>query len=166
MNVHTFFLLVCIVGVSVSSCGLKARNEAVARKESSSALTQSPNFTQNQETTAQSQNPPVSEQDPCKGAVTQQDLNDCSEKDYRKWDDELNKVYDHIMASLEERNQFKLREVQKKWIEYRDANCEAEREYHGGSMALMIQAFCLRDNTKDRIKELERIYSAKEKEGN
>ena len=166
MKVRTLFLLICIVGVSVSSCGLQTRNQATARKEGLSAPTQSQDFTQSQATVAQSQDLPAGEQAPCKGAITQQDLNDCSEKDYRKWDGELNQVYDRIMASLEEKNQLKLKEAQKKWIKYRDANCQAEREYHGGSMAPMIQAYCLRDNTKDRIKELERIYEAKERGGN
>lgn len=119
---------------------------------------QSPTYNQAQVNRNPSANVVDEYQGPCKDAVTQLELNECAAKEFRKADAELNKVYNHILSSLNQKNQSNLREAQRAWVVYRDANCSAEADYHGGSMAPMIYSFCLKENTTDRIKELRRIY--------
>src|SRR5205085_2517535 len=97
-----------------------------------------------------------------KNALTQYDLNQCAGEDYKRWDDRLNQTYNRIISKLDGENLNLLVKAQRAWVKYRDANCEAERQLQGGSIAPMTQAYCLRDNTKYRIGELERIYESDE----
>jgi uncharacterized protein YecT (DUF1311 family) len=53
----------------------------------------------------------------------------------------------------------RLKTAQRLWIQYRDANCEAEREmYSGGSAASMVRLACLEAMTRHRTEELRTMY--------
>ena len=105
---------------------------------------------------------PALAQDPCDGAVTQFDLNQCSEAAYRAADKELNGAY---AAALEAARQYDswpegraeatLRAAQRTWIAYRDAACEAEAAlWDGGSGQPMILSGCLGRLTAQRTDDL------------
>lgn len=53
----------------------------------------------------------------------------------------------------------KLRDAERAWIAYRDANCESEhRTYEGGTMGPNMSASCQIKLTRQRIEEINRIY--------
>ncbi len=63
-------------------------------------------------------------------------------------DRELNLVYNKIRKILSPVDQSKLQTAQRLWVQFRDANCAAERElYGGGSAAPMAHAACLAADT-------------------
>lgn len=97
-------------------------------------------------------------ENPCQNAVTQMELNDCATLEFKKVDIELNQLYKQLTATLETEDKLALDKVQRTWISYRDINCRAEYNYNDGSIAPMLYGVCLKENTKDRIKELRRIY--------
>jgi uncharacterized protein YecT (DUF1311 family) len=89
--------------------------------------------------------------DPCAGAVTQADLNECSHAAYLAADEDLNLAYEaaldaarQIDAWSEARAQDRLRVAQRAWVAYRDAACDAETaQEEGGSIHPLLYASCL-----------------------
>jgi uncharacterized protein YecT (DUF1311 family) len=81
---------------------------------------------------------------------------------FKKADKELNIVYQRITGKLNAVDRANLTTTQRAWLKYRDANCKAERQVHGGSIAPTVEAFCLQHLTEDRTEELIRIYETVE----
>ncbi len=102
------------------------------------------------------------EQGPCPNALTQLEINRCAGEQFKKADAKLNGVYKRITDKLSSTDRANLLEAQRAWLKYRDANCTADRLFHGGSLAPTIEAFCLQDVTETRTKELIRIYETGE----
>ena len=100
--------------------------------------------------------------DPCPRALTQRDIDRCAAEQFKKADTELNRVYNRISARISPSDRAALVEAQRAWLSYRDSNCKAERQLHGGSIAPTVEAFCLQDITEARSKELIRIYETPE----
>jgi uncharacterized protein YecT (DUF1311 family) len=74
-------------------------------------------------------------------------------------DRELNLVYNKIRKILSPTDQSKLQTAQRLWVQFRDANCAAERElYDGGSAAPMVYQACLGADTRQRTAELNVMY--------
>src|SRR5436190_24367526 len=120
----------------------------------------------------------LSAQDPqwnCANPQAQQEMNYCAGEDYRRADAELNTVYrtaiasaqaadreyDRIEASTggtrsnEPGEEASLREAQRAWVAFRDANCRLESfEARGGSMQPMLDAGCRATLTRARTAEL------------
>lgn len=73
-----------------------------------------------------------------------------------EWDARLNAAYREAMGSEDEPQKSALRDAQRKWITYRDANCAY---YAGGqgSIARIEAAVCEYALTRDRARELEMI---------
>jgi uncharacterized protein YecT (DUF1311 family) len=93
--------------------------------------------------------------DPCPGAQSQAEMNQCAGKAYKAADAELNQVYQKLVAMLDEEEKVQLKTVETAWLKYRDANCEfVADQYKGGSIRPMIHAFCLADMTKNRTTEI------------
>jgi len=93
--------------------------------------------------------------DPCPGATSQAEMNNCAGKAFKAADANLNRVYDQLMTKLEPAGRAKLKEAELAWIKYRDATCDYEgSRYEGGTMRPMIEAFCLERVTKARAAEL------------
>lgn len=105
----------------------------------------------------------VQRQAPCPNALTQREIDRCATEQFRRADHELNQVYKRILSRLYSGDRSNLIQTQRAWLKYRDSNCKAERQFHGGSLALTIEAFCLRDITDARTKELVRIYQTEER---
>lgn len=100
--------------------------------------------------------------DPCPNALTQPEIDRCAMEQFKKADQDLNLVYQRITSNLKAIDRANLTTTQRAWLKYRDANCKAERQFHGGSLAPTVEAFCLQHLTEDRTRELIRIYETVE----
>ena len=77
-------------------------------------------------------------------------------------DAELNAVYKLVRGNLDGANGQRLVAAQRLWIQYRDANCAAERDlYEGGTAAFPAYLACLEAMTRARTKELAVTYAVK-----
>lgn len=88
----------------------------------------------------------------CDGSTI--DILDCVDGLRNKWDGRLNAAYGQIMNAQTAEQQTALRDAQRKWIAYRDANCAF---YAGGegSISRIEAAVCQYALTRDRARELE-----------
>lgn len=85
------------------------------------------------------------------------DITDCFAEAHARWDAELNDAYGAAMAGLSKGRQEALREAQRLWIDFRDANCLFYGHPDGGTMVAIEVADCLTRLTRDRARELREI---------
>jgi uncharacterized protein YecT (DUF1311 family) len=100
----------------------------------------------------------------CSNAQTQADMNQCAGRNYKAADRILNLVYQQVLAKAREsdRNgsggdysyETALRNAQRAWIAYRDADCAPPPRELAGTISAMEQADCLTQKTIQRTKEL------------
>ncbi|MGF6394754.1 lysozyme inhibitor LprI family protein [Pseudomonas plecoglossicida] len=83
----------------------------------------------------------------------------CIQAETKLQDARLNRVYKQLLARLDSGQQKSLREVQRQWIGYRDANCRFHVQASGGTMAQLEGGMCVLDMTRERAAELERVLS-------
>lgn len=78
----------------------------------------------------------------------------CLQADAGRWDQRLNAAYAALQERIAPQQRQPLRDAQRLWVRYRDANCGfyGARE---GSMRQIEAAQCLRDMTRARTRELE-----------
>lgn len=86
-------------------------------------------------------------------------MGECLKAETQVQDQRLNAVYKRLMGKLAADQQKSLRDVQRKWLAYRDGNCQFHRQASGGTMAQLEGGTCLMDMTRDRAAELERVLS-------
>ncbi|MCJ2140428.1 lysozyme inhibitor LprI family protein [Methylobacterium sp. E-066] len=106
----------------------------------------------------------------CKNAVTTPDLNECADRDFKAADRRLNEAYRQALGRIdtaglppEGQRAYRqaLQDAQRKWIPFRDAECELARfDAYGGTMATMIGIGCLTKQTEGRIKDLQGIAAS------
>ena len=80
---------------------------------------------------------------------------DCISARTKSWDGALNTAYKSAMAQADPAQREPLRDAQRLWIAYRDANCR----FYGsqeGSIRQIEAAECLRFMTEARARELQR----------
>lgn len=108
----------------------------------------------------------------CANAVTTQELNECASAEYEKADQTLNGAWREALATVRRQDQedvppedrrprgeVKLREAQRAWITYRDANCVVQGyRARGGTAETLINLGCLTTVTEQRTKELQALY--------
>ncbi len=82
------------------------------------------------------------------------DLVQCVGRLAAAWDRRLNLAYQDHMAGLPEAQRTRLRDAQRLWIRYRDANC-AFYANGEGSISRVQAAECMRIMTAQRTRELE-----------
>lgn len=114
---------------------------------------------------ASSQDDPAS-RDECIGTVADPCLDEpqgqstagmvgCYAREIAIWDGLLNSHYDALKDGLETPAFDALRETQRKWIAYRDANCAWPRIFfEGGTIASPIGSSCINQATARRANEL------------
>jgi len=89
-------------------------------------------------------------------AQTQAEMNGQARKDFERADAELNKIYQSLLAKLadtEAKN--KLRESQRAWIAFRDAEAVFfADQFRGGSAAPVLRWGSMTQTTEQRIKQL------------
>ena len=93
-------------------------------------------------------------------AQSQSDMNQEAARNAEKADAELNQVYRKLMSSLDAEGVKLLKEAQRAWITYRDAEAKrAGDEARGGSMSPMLYDGAVAALTKERIKRLQSSIS-------
>ncbi|WP_171266020.1 lysozyme inhibitor LprI family protein [Acinetobacter sp. LoGeW2-3] len=98
----------------------------------------------------------------CNPNINQTDLNICTMNEYKKADQELNKVYAAYTVKLDHTRKSQVKAVQLNWIKYKDSDCKYEASaYEGGSIQSLILNSCLTKKTKLRTQEL-KAYLAEE----
>ncbi len=114
---------------------------------------------------------PLAAQDiDCANAAMQMEMNFCAEQEWQTADAGLNAAYQDAMAdlkaSLADRPEdmanevTMLRDAQRAWIAFRDANCAvAGYPMRGGSAEPLLIYGCLRDMTEDRTAELNERFA-------
>jgi len=102
----------------------------------------------------------------CGDARNTVELNFCASKDYEASDAKLNDVYQKVLKQIAASGSEtpydsaswtrKLRESQKAWIAFRDADCEGAvpMEWSGGTGTSAAVLGCMTDKTDTRTKEL------------
>ncbi|WPX86726.1 lysozyme inhibitor LprI family protein [Pseudomonas asiatica] len=86
-------------------------------------------------------------------------MSECIRAETQLQDQRLNRVYKQLMGKLDAGQQKSLRDVQRKWLAYRDGNCGFHVQASGGTMAQLEGGYCVMDMTRDRAAELERVLS-------
>jgi uncharacterized protein YecT (DUF1311 family) len=100
---------------------------------------------------------PQKTQDPCANAQTTVEMRDCTGREYKQADDELNRVYRQLVARIgnDEGRKTALKSAQQDWIKYRDANCDfASYLNRGGTIEPVVRYNCMTGMTVSRTKEL------------
>jgi uncharacterized protein YecT (DUF1311 family) len=96
---------------------------------------------------------------PCASVVVTADLANCLAKARDTADAELNAVYRAIHGKLDGADAQRLVAAQRLWVQYRDANCTAERElYTVGTAAEPAYLACFEAMTRARTKDLRITY--------
>lgn len=86
-------------------------------------------------------------------------MSSCIQAETQLQDQRLNRVYKQLATKLDAGPQKGLRDVQRQWIAYRDANCKFHVQASGGTMAQLEGGMCVLDMTRERAAELERVLS-------
>lgn len=84
-------------------------------------------------------------------------MGECLKAETQVQDQRLNRVYKQLLGKLPADQQKSLRDVQRKWLAYRDGNCQFHRKASGGTLAQLEAGTCLMDMTRERAAELERV---------
>ncbi|HEX5213664.1 MAG TPA: lysozyme inhibitor LprI family protein [Pseudolabrys sp.] len=87
----------------------------------------------------------------CTGSTPE--MVDCLMAQHAHWDKELTIAYQRAMKDATPAEKDRLREAERAWIKYRDANC-AYYAAGEGTIARINAAVCMRDMTKARAEEL------------
>ena len=99
---------------------------------------------------------------PCADVVITVDLATCLARARDAVEVQLNAVYKQLRGKLDTADGQRLVAAQRLWIQYRDANCAAERDlYKGGTAASSVYLACLEAMTRARAKELAVTYGVK-----
>ena len=85
------------------------------------------------------------------------DMNDCSAREHRVWDALLNNAYGQVREMLDAEQQIKLRDMQRAWIASRDKTCQFYWDFHQGSIASPMAAYCMVRETARRTMFLRRF---------
>lgn len=67
----------------------------------------------------------------------------------------LNAAYRRLAAGMNPRQQAGLRNAQRAWIAFRDADCASRQDWEWGSMSTVAANFCVLRRTVERTIELE-----------
>lgn len=102
--------------------------------------------------------------DSCENPRNTIEMNACAKQKYEEVDKQLNNTYKKLLSAIRAENDPKfdgespkslLIKSQRKWVEFRDADCKAKYQiYIGGTIRDVIYFTCLRERTEQRIKEL------------
>lgn len=91
---------------------------------------------------------------PCGDKLNTLEIVVCINAETKIWDDRLNKAYKTLPRRIEPRQRGPLKDAQRLWLKYRDANC-AFYYSQEGTIRQIEGAECMRSMTKDRAIELE-----------
>lgn len=90
----------------------------------------------------------------CSQGRTQLDMNACAAAEHARADTLLNRNYQALLRFVEPGRVQPLRQAQRAWIRFRDAECEFQAsQAAGGSIRPMVHALCLARLTEERAEE-------------
>jgi uncharacterized protein YecT (DUF1311 family) len=99
---------------------------------------------------------------PCANVVSTSDSVERLSKARVSSEAKLDSLYREIQSKLEADEAKSLLATEKLWIQYRDANCEAERNLYGiGTAAGPAYIACLEAMTRERTRELRITYAVR-----
>lgn len=90
------------------------------------------------------------------GGVTSAML-DCMMRETALHDLRLNRAYQAAFANLEGETARQLRNAQRAWIKFRDAECSLRGRLTGGSIDRLNAGACMLDMTRERANQLQEI---------
>lgn len=93
----------------------------------------------------------------CGDLTSTLEIVECVTELYDEWDARLNEIYKVALDAQQGERRTALRDVQRAWLAYRDANCAFYRSGEG-SIAAIEGNTCMFALTRDRALELEAIY--------
>jgi uncharacterized protein YecT (DUF1311 family) len=97
---------------------------------------------------------------PCANVVITAELMDCLSGARGKADATLITVYTEVRSHLRANDAERLTQAQRLWLQYRDANCTAERDlYEGGTPKYPVYFACIESMTRARTRELQVTYA-------
>lgn len=79
----------------------------------------------------------------------------CVAEELKVQDAALNAAYRTLTAGMNARQQAGLRNAQRAWIAFRDADCASRQDWEWGSMSTVAANFCVLRRTVERTIELE-----------
>jgi uncharacterized protein YecT (DUF1311 family) len=79
---------------------------------------------------------------------------DCGNAEIKIQDTKLNKAYKNAMKVLEPKKQTELKDVQRLWVKYRDAQCGFYNELTGGTIDSLNASSCFLNMTAERAEEI------------
>ncbi len=79
----------------------------------------------------------------------------CIAEELKIQDAALNAAYRRLAAGMNPRQQAGLRNAQRAWIAFRDADCASRQDWEWGSMSTVAANFCVLRRTVERTIELE-----------
>ena len=82
-------------------------------------------------------------------------MQDCMSEEFEGQDRKLNTAYKTLMGSVSGKSRVQLRDAQRRWIAFRDANCNFYYDPQGGLAARLAAHECMVTLTADRAHELE-----------
>lgn len=102
--------------------------------------------------------------DPCETQSNTFEINACAKQQYEELDKHLNNTYGKLLNAIPAENDIDITgespkslliKAQRRWVEFRDADCKAKYQiYNGGTIRNAIYLGCIRERTEQRIKEL------------
>lgn len=102
--------------------------------------------------------------DPCETQSNTIEINACAKQQFDEQDKRLNSIYQALLKAIPVANEpgisgespgALLIKAQRRWIEFRDADCKAKFQlYAGGTIRNAIYLGCMQERTEQRIKEL------------
>lgn len=101
----------------------------------------------------------------CTDPHTQTDMTLCAQADFDAADEKLNELYARVRVRLagEETKLAALRDAQRAWVAYRDADCAFQSSgVEGGSAQPMVEAQCRTERTTQRNADLETLLACGE----
>jgi uncharacterized protein YecT (DUF1311 family) len=84
-------------------------------------------------------------------------IQDCIRQELERQDRKLNEAYKALMSSTPAQRRMQLRDAQRKWIAFRDADCKYYFDPQGGSAARLASNECVLTLTADRARELDNL---------
>ena len=107
----------------------------------------------------------------CSQAASNVEMGECLQRELKREDAALNRIYQEALRSTRdndsmpaaERRKWEaaVRDSQRKWIAFRDADCKALPffEFYGGSGVGVASLSCLVEKTKTRTRDLTERYA-------
>lgn len=83
-------------------------------------------------------------------------MNECRSKQYDIWNQTLNNEYKAALKRVNPSQKVSLRNAQRLWVQYRNANCETYAQTDG-TIGSMMGGSCFLDMTKQRALELKTL---------